>query len=95
MKRFLLIVLSCLSLSAYAGATKGKAPLLITVQGVLVSYDAKFASIRTAPDTVVKVPLKSLKVPPTGMVAGKATVQAQLTVDEMTSLNKIHGTEKR
>jgi len=87
MKYFLLVISSCISLNVFAAPAK--APLLITVQGVLVRYDAKFASIKTAPDTIVRVPIKSLKVPLTGMVAGKATVQAQLTVDEMVTLNKM------
>ncbi len=68
----------------------------ITVHGVLMSYDQKVAKIRSSPSTVVTVPLKSLRTPVKGLLVGTATVQAQVTFNEMASLNgKLPVTKKK
>jgi hypothetical protein len=92
MMKYLFIVFGFLPLNVFAAPMQ--AAVQLTLHGVLVGYDKKIASIRTSPNTVVKVPLKSLKVPPTGLITGQATIQAQVTIEEMVALNKMPS-EKR
>ncbi len=60
----------------------------VTVHGILVSYDAKYARIRTSKNHLIKVPLRSLKTPVKGLIVGKATVQAKLSSKKLLRLNK-------
>lgn len=59
----------------------------VTVQGTLMSFDKKIARIRTSEQSLIKVPLESLKTPPKGLVPGSAVVQAELTLQQMIDLN--------
>ncbi|MCB0412010.1 MAG: hypothetical protein KDD22_05755 [Bdellovibrionales bacterium] len=79
MKWIIFISLSLATVQTHAVAR-------ITIHGTLKGFDHKIIQIETQ-NQIVKVPRHSAKVPLKGLQVGVATIQAQLTLDEMMKLN--------
>ena len=88
MLRFILSITFVLfSVSSYA------APM-ITVHGILKSYTTKTIKIKTK-DGLVTVPRSSAKTPLKGLVVGSATIQAQVSIEDMIKYNGMPKAEKK
>lgn len=72
-------------------ASNGK----VSIHGTILSYNNKYAKIKTDANNTVKVPVNSLTTPTKGLTLGVSVVQAKVTFKKFNRLNKTPKIKKR